>query len=137
MFTNAANCNYIILIECISANSYALSSFLIVANKHLLNKWTLKNIIKDDTVFAANESEYSNNELAIKWIKYFNKYTECCHLNIWKILVINDYSSHIIYEFFNYVIEYKICLFMFPAHLTHITQFLDVEVFQLYKHWYT
>ena len=50
------------------------------------------------------------------------------------MLVINGYGSHMTCEFLNYATEHKICLFTFPAHLTHIMQPLDVEVFQPYKH---
>ena len=136
VLTNAVNCDYIILIKCISVNGYALSLFLIVAGKHFLDKWALKNDIEDDTVFTANESEYSNDELAIEWIKHFNKYTEHYCLNVWRIFIMNDYSSYMTHEFLNYITEYKICLFMFSVHLTHITQFLNTGVFQLYKYWY-
>ena len=50
------------------------------------------------------------------------------------MLIINNYDNHIIYKFFNYIIEYKICLVTFSAHLTYITQFLNVKIFQLYKY---
>ena len=66
ILTDTANHDYVILIECISVNSYALFSFLIVAGKHLLDKWALENDIEDDTVFAASKSEYSDDELTIK-----------------------------------------------------------------------
>ena len=66
VLTNMANHDYITLIEYISVNGYALPSFLIVAGKHLLDKWTLENDIENDTVFAASKSEYSDDELAIE-----------------------------------------------------------------------
>ena len=66
VLTNAANHDYVILIKCISVNSYALPSFLIVAGKHLLNKWALENDIENDMVFAVSKLEYSDDELAIE-----------------------------------------------------------------------
>ena len=66
VLTDAVNCDYVTSIECISANGYALPSFLIVAGKHLLDKWALENDIEDDTVFAVSESGYSDDELTIE-----------------------------------------------------------------------
>ena len=52
------------------------------------------------------------------------------------MLVMNGHSSHMTCEFLNYTTEHKICLFTFPVHSTHITQPLNVKVFQPYKHWH-
>ena len=50
---------------------------------------------------------------------------------------VRNRSQYMIAEFLNYITEYKILLFMFPAYSTHLTQSLNVEVFQQYKHWHT
>ena len=48
----------------------------------------------------------------------------------------DSHGSHMHAEFLNYVMEHKICLFTFPAHTTHLTQPLDVGVFQSMKHYH-
>lgn len=53
------------------------------------------------------------------------------------MLVMNGHGSHMTVEFLEYATEHNILLFTFPAHSMHLTQPLDVGVFQLYKHWHT
>lgn len=54
----------------------------------------------------------------------------------WKSILIYDHKSYMISEFSILVNENHICSFTLIFYLTHYMQFLDVEVFQPYKHWH-
>jgi len=78
VLTDADNRDYITSIECVGVGTddYALSTFLIVAGKWILNKWALENELFDHTMFATSESGYSTNDLALTWLCHFDKHTK-------------------------------------------------------------
>ena len=45
------------------------------------------------------------------------------------MLLIDDHASHITTQIIDYCISQKIILLCLPAHITHLLQSLDVEVF--------
>jgi len=49
------------------------------------------------------------------------------------LLIIDDFGSHMTMEFLDLAIDNDIVLFKLPSHFTHLTQLLDVDVFQAYK----
>ena len=49
----------------------------------------------------------------------------------------NDYGSHHTAEFLIYCEDNNIVLFALPSHITHLSQLLDVYVFQPLKHWHS
>src|SRR5204862_1264681 len=53
------------------------------------------------------------------------------------MLILDDYDSHLTYQFMRYCELHKMILLQLPAHLTHFLQSLDVVIFQQWKHWHT
>lgn len=51
--------------------------------------------------------------------------------------MMNDYESHLTYEFWEYVKTNNILMFKLFSHSIHLTQLLNVEVFQSMKHWHS
>ncbi len=49
----------------------------------------------------------------------------------------NNYESHLTYEFLQYVEFYNIVIFTLFSHFTHVTQSLNVRIFQLIKHYHS
>ncbi len=49
------------------------------------------------------------------------------------MLVMNDYGSHLTYEFYDNAKYHDIYLMRLSLHSTHLTQSLNVEVFQSFK----
>jgi hypothetical protein len=50
------------------------------------------------------------------------------------MLVMNDYESHLTYEFYEYAKSHGIYLMRLSPHSTHLTQPLNVGVFQSFKY---
>jgi len=49
------------------------------------------------------------------------------------LLIIDDFESHMTMKFLDLAIDNDIVLFKLSPHSTHLTQPLDVDVFQAYK----
>ena len=49
----------------------------------------------------------------------------------------DGFSSHMTYKFWLYASRHNITLFRLPAHSTHLTQPLNVGLFQPFKHYHT
>ncbi len=49
----------------------------------------------------------------------------------------NNYKSHLIYEFLQYVDFHNIVIFTLFLHSTYVTQSLNVRIFQLMKHYHS
>ena len=52
------------------------------------------------------------------------------------LLIIDEFDSHSTILFFEFVVVNNIILFRFSTHSIHFIQFLDVGVFQSYKHYH-
>ncbi|RYC78418.1 hypothetical protein BFJ63_vAg18707, partial [Fusarium oxysporum f. sp. narcissi] len=52
---------------------------------------------------------------------------------IWRLLVIDGFTGKTSLEFMDYCLRFDIVIFILPPHSTHLTQPLDVGVFQLLK----
>lgn len=139
VLTDPNNCDYITSIECISVgdDGFSIPAFLIIAGAWIMEKWALENSLDDNTVLAATPLGYSDDELAMDWLKHFNQHMKKRQHDAYRILVIDGYGSHMTLEFLNYATEHNIILFCFPLHSTHLLQPLDIDVFQPFKHWHT
>ncbi len=72
------NQEYITSAESINRVRYPIPAFLILQGKHTLHKWTLHNNLSDETSLATSDSGYSNDGLAMDWLRHFNKHSEKC-----------------------------------------------------------
>jgi hypothetical protein len=89
----------------------------------------------DDYLIHVSDSGYSNDKVALNWLKHFDKMTKCRRQGAWRLLLINGHGSHETKEFAKYAEENKIQLFALPPHTTHLLQPLDNGCFQPLK-WY-
>ena len=53
-----------------------------------------------------------------------------------RLLLLDNHSSHLTYEFIKFADEHGIILFTLPPHTTHFLQPLDGLPFQVYKHYH-
>lgn len=130
------NRDYITAVECINGVGGSVPSFLILKGVNILHKWALENELEDDIMLATSDSGYSNDSLALDWLKHFNTHSKKSQIGRYRLLLLDGYGSHLTYEFWEYAKENRICLFRLPPHSTHLTQPLDVGVFQPMKHYH-
>lgn len=130
------NKEYVSSVECISAGGRDIPSMLILSGKQVLERWAANNL-DGDTLFATSDSRYSNDDLAMDWLRHFDIHSRKGQMGAWRLLVMDGYGSHMTFEFYSYAQENHIELFRLPPHSTHLTQPLDVGCFQPFKHYHT
>ena len=90
-----------------------------------------------DIIVSLSDSGYTNDQLTFNWLHHFNHHTKKSTIGAKRLFLLDGYGSHHTLEFVNYCDENGIIPFTFPPHTTHISQPLDVTVFQQYKHYHT
>ena len=108
---------------------------IIVPGKRIMDSWIHDNL-KGDELILLSDSGYTNDTLAVAWIKHFIKHVDAGPDKPWKMLLLDGHTTHENDEFGLLAIANHIQLFYFPSHLTHIMQPLDVGVFQPWKHYH-
>ena len=133
LLTNLDNREYVTSCECISAGGRDIPPMVIIAGVLILEKWAQQNDLNDDVLLTTSPTGYSNDDLAIDWLKHFDKHSRKGQVGAWRMLIMDGYGSHMTYEFFTYAKRKQIELFHLPPHSTHLTQPLDVGCFQPFK----
>ncbi len=129
IITDSDNRDYIIFAKCINETDDSIFSFLILKEVNILSKWALKNDLDDDVVLSTSDIDYSNDVLAFEWLKHFDTHSKKLQKDLFRMLVMNDYESHLTYEFYEYAKSHDIYLMKLFFHSTHLTQSLNVEMF--------
>ena len=83
-----------------------------------------------------SDSRYTNKEISLIYLDHIILHTNAGLDKPPKVLLIDQYSSHMDPEFTIKATAHNIHPYPFPRHLTHILQPLDIGVFQPYKHWH-
>jgi hypothetical protein len=87
-------------------------------------------------VILLSESGFTSDTLTYRFLQHFIQHTHSGPDTPYKILLMDNYGSHLTPQFVLLARANNIVPFTFPAHLTHCMQPLDVGVFQSYKHWH-
>ena len=124
-------------VKIISAEKEKISLMLIIFEISILNKWVQKNNLNNNLLLATIEFEYLNDEKIFDWLKHFNFHSQKTQIKAHKLLIMNNYEFHLIYEFLQYIDFHNIMIFTLFLHSTHITQSLNVRIFQLMKHYHS
>jgi hypothetical protein len=85
-------------------------------------------------LLGITESGYSNDQIALDYLKHFIKYTNRRRRGVWLLFIFDGHRSHLTYEFITMCWDNKIWPYGLPPHTSHILQPLDVVVFQPYKY---
>lgn len=130
---NANNRELVTLVECVNSGGYAIEPMVIIKAKSLMEHWVVD--LPDNYLIAVSDTGYSNDQLALAWLKHFNQRTKRRSTGAWRLLLLDGHGSHATKEFIQYAEQQKIQLYALPAHTTHLLQPLDVGCFQPLK-WY-
>jgi hypothetical protein len=113
----------------------------VIKGIRIIDAWFLNKLDKDTTIITSN-SGYSNDEIGIKVLEHFIKYTNLPSIACLifptspKLLLYNRYTSYYTDEFKALAAQYNIILCQFPSYLTYIIQPLDISCFQTWKHFH-
>ena len=121
-------------IECINSIEFSVFFYFIVFDIEIQKRWFQQNKVVNDMRIDVFDTDYFNDDIALKWIQHFDRYIKFVQKEVWRLLIMNDHDSHMTWKFLNYALIHRIELFVFSAHSTHFTQSLNVDVFQSFKH---
>jgi hypothetical protein len=79
---------------------------------------------------------YTNDTIAIRWLEHFIQYTKSGPNAPKKLLLFDGHGSHTTNEFNRLAAINNVILYIFPTHLTHLIQPLDIGCFQTFKHFH-
>ena len=130
------NCNYIILVAYIDGGGNAIPNMLILSRKQHLEKYFEGTNLEYNIYLGINDSGYSNDEIRVQWLKYFDKCTQKKRKEAWKILIIDETKSHTNKEIVKVCYSKNILPFQIPPHTLHLLQPLNVVYFQTLKHYH-
>ncbi len=137
---SSENRKSLIIIEMINAVEEFFFSFMIIIQKQdLMISWfddDDDDELSEDTYVMLSESEFISDKIALKFLKHYIKHSDADSDAEWKLMLMNNHESHIIFEFIAFANENRIRSFSLISHLTHCMQSLDVGIFQFYKHWH-
>ena len=123
----------ITILETVSAVGKVIPPVLVVPAKIHMDSWYHNNLQGIELILLS-DSRFSNSQLALRWLEHFVEHT-APYENM-KVLLLDSHVSHTSYDFIIAAQKYNIIIYVFPSHLTHVLQPLDVGIFQPYKHWH-
>ncbi len=85
--------------ELINRVEYAIPAFLILQGKHTLHKWVLHKDLSHKISLIISDFGYSNNGLAMDWLRHFNKYSRKCQVKLYCLFIMDGYGLHLTYKF--------------------------------------
>jgi hypothetical protein len=108
---------------------------IIAPGKLVMDNWLNDNQTGKELI-ATSPTGYTNEEIAVAWMKHFIQHTNSGPDKHWKILLMDGHKTHDYPEFVLLADANNIEIIYFPSHLTHILQPLDVAVFRPWKHYH-
>jgi hypothetical protein len=121
------------LVQAVGATGKRIPPFIIFAGKVLISTW-FKLGIPRDWVIQVSPTGWTNNDLALDWLKHFD--THAKSVGAYRLLIIDGHESHCSLAFQEYCKENKIIALCMPSHSSHLLQPLDVACFAPLKRSY-
>jgi hypothetical protein len=110
---------------------------IIIQRQDLMINWfDDDNELLENTYVMLFESKFISDKIVLKFLNHYIKNSNIDSDVDWKLMLMNNHESHIIFEFIVLANENHIRSFSLIFHFTHCMQSLNVEIFQFYKHWH-
>ena len=94
-------------------------------------------IILHDQSISVSVNGQTTNEIGLHWLtQVFDKYTKDYTIGRYRLLVLDDHSSHVTLEFDQFCLEHQIIVLCMLPHSSHLLQSLDVDCFSVLKQAY-
>ena len=94
-------------IEAISAAGNYIPAFIILPGINIPGSW-FDNDLDDRVVLTTSENGYTNDWIALQWLKHFDQYSAPSRRSAWRLLFIDGHGSHMTTAFIRYAEDHKI-----------------------------
>jgi hypothetical protein len=126
---------WVTVVQGVSAMGQVIPPFIIFAGKVLISTWFQD--LPRDWIIDVSSTGWTNNKLALAWLKHFDAHTKGSTIGAYRLLIIDGHESHCSVEFQDYCKENKIITLCIPPHSSHLLQPLDVACFAPLKRAYS
>ena len=127
------NRELVTLVETLNYGGQRVPSMIIFKGAYHLRKH-FDNDLDGDVLFARSSTGFSNDRLALVYLKHFDRFIKDSRKGRYRMLIFDGHGSHITQPFIDYCWENAIRPFLLPPHITHLLQPLDIGVFQSLKY---
>ena len=114
-----------------------LPPFLVLQARIYLPSWYTQTGLPLDWAIKTSTNGWTDNNIALEWLKHFDKHTKGCTKGKYRMLVLDGHKSHELAEFQEYCRSHDIISICLPPHSSHLTQPLDVACFGPLKRAYS
>nr|AAK01300.1 putative transposase [Pyricularia grisea] len=121
---------------CISGDGYDIPPYIIVKGFYHLSNWYTEGGLPDTWRLKPTVNGWTDNETGLDWVQHFDNHTKSRTKGVYRMLVLDGHGSHRSPEFEGYCKNHNIIPLYLPAHSSHLTQPLDVGVFNVLKRAY-
>ena len=122
------------LVETIRLIGDCITPIMIISGQNLMEEWFTD--LPAGYLVARSETGYSNDELALDYIRHFHHQTKGSIQGRNRLLLMDGYGPHNTYEVITYTRGHRIHLYGLPPYTTHFLQPLDVGCFQPLKYYH-
>ena len=114
------NREWVMVIQGVNSQGWAIPPFLVVAGKNHLANWYQGRQIPPDWVIALSSNGWTTNEVGVQWIKHFDKHTKSRTIRRYRLLILDSHESHHSVDFELYYQQNSIITLCIPAHSSHL-----------------
>ena len=101
-FASQSERELVTAVETIRARGIVLPSLLILRGKTHQSQWYTATNIPSTYAIGLSESGYSNDELALEYIKHFDRFTRQSIAGVYRLLICDGFGSHHTKEFIEF-----------------------------------
>ena len=105
--------------ECVAADGWVMEPYFVAPGLVHLERWYEGGTLSEESRIAVSSSGYSNEELAIDWLHFFQKHTRDRARGEQRLLLFDGHGSHLTWQFLDLCEQWNIIPFVFPPHTTH------------------
>ena len=133
---NFENRRFIIVVEMINViDEYLFFSMMIIQKCEIMKNWFSKNMSNEIYIVFSN-NDFTFDTIDVEYLQHYIKHSNAESDANWKLMLMNNHESHLIFEFIVLINENHIRSYLLISHMIHCMQFLNVGIFQSFKHWH-
>ena len=118
-----------------AAGQYPPPPMVVIQGQELMTSWFCGERPSGIRILTS-DSGFTSNQIGIEFLKHFIENSDAGPDAEWKLMLMDNHENHCIHEFMIFANDNHIRPYTLIPHLTHCMQFLNVGIFQTYKHWH-
>lgn len=127
----------ITIFETIYADGYrkSIPPLVVCPGVKIMDNW-VHDYLTGDEAITTSPTGYTNDKVVMDYLDHLIQHTKASAKKHWKLLLLDGHLTHEYPDFVVRAAEHHIALMVFPSHLTHALQPLDVGIFRPWKHYH-